>query len=121
MNRTRLAIAAALLMTNGTAVAQSATDVGCLILSNGFAHNSKDANAQKAAEAASFFYLGRVSNQGTAAQLKALLEKEMKTITQANAGPMMNACMKELEAKSQLVQSLSPRPKPPAAQPVKKP
>jgi len=117
MNLTRLTVGVALLLTSGGAAAQTATDVRCLILSNGFANNSKDANAQKAAEAASFFYLGRVGSQATAAQLKALLETEMKTITQANAAAMMNDCMKELDAKTQLVQGLSPQPKPPAKKP----
>lgn len=120
MNLTRFAIAAALLTTSGTAAAQSATDAGCFLVSNAFAQNSTDANSKQAAEAASYFYLGRIGSQATAAQLKALFEKQAKTITDATAPTMMNACMKELQAKAELVQSLAPKQPPQAQQPPKK-
>ena len=115
MKLTRLAIAASLLMTGGAAAAQSATDAGCLLVSNAFAQNAKDANAQKAAMAASYFYLGRIGPQATAAQLRALFESQAKTITETTAGNMMNACVDEIQAKTKLVESLSP-PAPPAQQ-----
>ncbi len=116
MKLTRLAIAVLLLMASGAAGAQSATDVGCLLLSNAFAQSAKDATAQKAALAASYFYLGRLGPQATAAQLKELFESQSKTITDATAGNMMNACIKEIQAKTQLVESLAPAQSKPQAQ-----
>jgi hypothetical protein len=114
---TRIAFAAALLATSGAAAAQSATDANCFILSNAFAQNAKEPNAQKAAEAASYFYLGRIGSHASAAQLKALFDAQAKTITDATAPAMMSDCIKELQAKADLVQSLAPKQ---PAQPPKK-
>jgi hypothetical protein len=120
MTLTRIVIAAVLLTTSGAAAAQSATDAGCFLLSNAFAQSSKDANAQKAAEAASYFYLGRIGSQATAAQLKTLFDDQAKKITDATAPAMMTACVKELQAKAALVQSLAPKQPAQPAQPPKK-
>jgi hypothetical protein len=123
MTPARIAIAFALLITSSATTAQSATDASCFLLSNAFAQSTKDANAQKAAEAASYFYLGRIGNRATAAQLKALFDAQAKAITDATAPTMMNACIKELQAKADLVQSLAPKEAaqpPQAQQPPKK-
>ena len=117
MKATRFAIAIAFLATGGAAAAQSATDARCILLSNVFAKQSKDANAQRTAEASFYFYLGRIGNQATAAQMKALFDQQSKTITDANAGAMMGECVKAVQAKVQLLQTLSeqqpkPQPKP---------
>ena len=102
------ALAGALLMTSGAAAAQSATDARCIILSNVFAQQAKDENAKKAAEASLYFYLGRVGSGATAAQLKTQFEAQAKTITNANAGALMNDCAKTVQAKLDLLNSLSP-------------
>jgi hypothetical protein len=114
-----IAIAAALLTTSGAAAAQSATDAQCLILSNAFAKGVKDAQQQEAAKAAFYFYLGRIGETATAAQLKALLDTQGKTITEKTAGETMNKCVQGLEAKVELLQSLAPAK--PAAQQQQKP
>lgn len=114
MKPTLIAIAAASLMSSGVAEAQSATDAQCLLLSNAFAAQSKDANAQKTAEASLYFYLGRIRDQSTAAQLKPLFDAQAKTITQANAGTLMDACVKKLQDNLQLIHSLAQPPKAPA-------
>lgn len=112
------ALAGAFLMTSGAAVAQSATDARCIILSNVFAQQAKDENAKKAAEASLYFYLGRIGSGETAAQMKAQLEAQGKTITNANAGSLMSDCAKAVQAKLDLLDSLSPQqPKPATAQP----
>ena len=110
MKAHRIALALTLLLTSGAAVAQTATDAQCLLLSNVFAKNAKDANAQKAAEAALYFYLGRIGEHATAAQLKTLFDAQGKGITDATAGNLMNACLQNLQSKVQLVQSLAPAP-----------
>jgi hypothetical protein len=113
MKLTRIAMAAALLMSGGAAVAQSATDAGCILVSNAFAKNAKDDNAKKLAEASLYFYLGRLGDSATPAQLKTLFEQQAKTITDAKAGPMMNACASKLQAKMQMLQSMSQPPQKP--------
>jgi hypothetical protein len=110
MKTMTIAIAGALLVSSGAAAAQSASDAQCIILSNAFAKNSKDANAQKLAESAFYFYLGRMADNATQAHLKTLFEQQAKTITDATAGNMMNACIKPLQAKVQMLQSLAPPP-----------
>jgi hypothetical protein len=119
MKFTRIALAAALLGTSGAAAAQSATDAGCILVSNAFAKNSKDANAQKAAEASLYFYLGRIPDGTSSAHLKTLFDAQAKTITETNAGPTMNKCVQAIQSKFQLLQSLSGNA--PAAPPQKKP
>jgi hypothetical protein len=112
-----IALGAALLATSGAAAAQSATDARCILLSNVFAQQAKDANAQKAAEASLYFYLGRIGSGATAAQMKALFEAQGKTITQANAGSLMGDCAKAVQAKVDLLQSLAPAQQPKPAPP----
>jgi len=113
MNATRTIIAATLLVGSGAASAQSATDAQCLLLSNAFAQQAKQPDDQKAAEVAIYFYLGRIGSQETAAQLKSLLDQESKTITQTNASTLLDACIKNVRDRMQLVQSLSPQAKQP--------
>jgi len=106
--------AAALLLTGAAASAQSASDARCILLANAYAKDAKDANAQKLAEAAFYFYLGRIGGQATGPQLKSLLDQQGKTITEAAAGGLMNNCIKDFQSKVQLIQSLStPPPAPP--------
>ena len=102
-------LAGALLLTGTAANAQSVTDAQCIILSNVFAQQGKEPQQQKAAEAAVYFYLGRVRDGTTAAQLKALLDQASKPLSDANIGPKMNDCMKALQGKVDLLQSLAPK------------
>ena len=117
MRVTHLALAAAFLATSGAAAAQSANDARCIVLATAFANQSKDANQQKIAEDSLYFYLGRISGQPTTAQFKAALDAQSKTLTDATAGNLMGDCVKAVQAKVQLLQSLAPPPaqtKPPA-------
>lgn len=101
-----------MLMTTGAATAQSASDAQCIIVSNAFAGQSKDAEQKAAAQSSMYFYLGRISNTMTAPQLKALLDAQMKTITNANAGDTMNKCFATIKSRVALLESLDPNPKP---------
>jgi hypothetical protein len=118
MKALNTALAAALLATGGAASAQSATDVQCIVVANAFANQAKDANAQKVAEAAVFFYLGRLGNL-TSAQLKAQLDAQTKTLNNQNAGPTMQKCAAGVQSKVQLLQGAAPATaaKPAAAKP----
>jgi hypothetical protein len=122
MKAIHLAIAAAMLVTGGSAGAQSATDARCILLANAFAGQSTDAKQQKIAEDTLYFYLGRIASQPTAAQMKAAMDQQGKRITDANAGALMNDCVKPVVAKVQVLQTLSAESKPaPQAQPPAQP
>lgn len=106
-------LAPVLFLGSATAAsAQTATDAQCLIVSNAFASQAKDPDQQKVAQAAVYFYMGRVKDGMTSAQLKTLFDTASKTLTNANAGPKMDECLKTIQAKLDLFHSLAP----PAAQ-----
>jgi hypothetical protein len=107
MKALNIALAAALLASGGAASAQSSTDIQCLVVANAFAGQAKDANAQKVAEAAVFFYLGRIGNL-TPAQLKTQLDAQTKTLNNQNAGPTMQRCAAGVQTKVQLLQGAAP-------------
>jgi len=122
MKATRLALAAALVATSGAATAQTANDARCILLANAFAGQSKDANQKKLAEDSLYFYLGRIDGQPSAAQMKTVMDAQAKTLTDANAGQLMGECVKAVQAKVQLLQTLaaqsaSPAPTKPPANP----
>ena len=117
MKALSIALAAALLTVGSAAAAQSATDARCIVLASAFASQSKDANQQKLAEDSLYFYLGRINGQPTTAQFKAALDAQSKTLTEATAGNLMGECVRAVQAKVQLLQSLATPPqatKPPA-------
>jgi len=118
MTRLSIITAVALLATSGAAAAASANDARCILLSSAYAKQTQDANAQKLAEAAFYFYLGRLAPQETAAQLKVVLDQQAKTITDATAGDLMNTCAKDFQSKVELINSLGGPP--PTATPPKK-
>jgi hypothetical protein len=119
MKITHFALAAMLLATTGAATAQSANDARCILLANAFANQAKDANQQKIAEDSIYFYLGRIGGQPTAAQMKAALDAQAKTLNDNNAGALMGECVKAVQAKVQLLNSLAPQS--PQPQPTKPP
>jgi hypothetical protein len=118
MKALRLACAALFLATGGAAAAQTASDAQCILLGNIFAGQAKEPNAKKMAEASVYFYLGRIGNQMTSAQLKAMLDAQSQTITQANAGPAMGKCAAAVQAKVEMLQSMKGPAKPAPAKPA---
>ena len=112
MKSIRIALAALLIATSGAAGAQSGADARCILLANVFAAQTKDPGAQKVAEAALYFYLGRINPTETVAQMKALFDQQSKTITDANAGQLMGDCVKPVQEKVQLIQTLAQQAKP---------
>ena len=119
MKSLRIAVAASLLMSGAAASAQSANDARCVLLSSAYAKQNQDANAQRVAEAAYFFFLGRIPSTATPAQLKALFDAQAKGITDANAGGLMNACANEFKARVEMINNLG-GPPPAASTPPKK-
>jgi hypothetical protein len=122
MKAAPIALAAALLLSGAPASAQSANDAGCLLLSNVFAQKAAEPEVKKIAESAFYFYLGRVSDSTTAAQLKSMLDAQGKGITDTTAGTMMKNCVQTMQNRSDLLQSLAtPAPAQQPAPPKKKP
>jgi hypothetical protein len=103
--------AATLFTATGAAAASSANDARCFVLSNVYASDTSDPKAQKIAEAAFYFYLGRIG-PATGAEIKTIFEQQGETITDSTAGGLMDRCVKEFQSRLQLIQS--PGPPPPA-------
>lgn len=90
-----------------TAKAPPPTTAGCLLVSNAFANSATDDKDRTLAKASLYFFMGRVENGTTAAQLKAAFAQQEKLINNGNAGEVMNACLKLVQAKSDLLQSVA--------------
>jgi hypothetical protein len=118
MKAVSLALAAALLAGGTAATAQSASDARCIVLSSVFSRTGKDAQAKQLAEAAMYFYLGRVSPSASPAQLKAQLDQQAATITDANNGKLMGDCIKNFTSEVTLLQSIAGSAKPAATKPT---
>jgi len=100
-----MALAATLaLLVSTSAAAQATNDVKCLMASNLFSKAAKDPKARTLAEAGKYFYLGRVTARLNEQQLRAQMVAQTKTITQANAGNVMNACAKQMESGAAMVE-----------------
>ena len=112
MKSTIFLAAIALVAPVTAASAQSATDARCIVLSNVFAREAKDAPAKQLAEASLYFYLGRLTTVPTAAQLKSALDSAGATITDTNAGSLMADCVKPVQQRIQVLADLSQQAKP---------
>ncbi len=88
------------------ASAQPTNDVRCLLASNFFMKAAKDEKVRRLAEAAMYFYLGRIQGRLNATQLKAALAREQKALNAANAGPTMNNCTKNMQVSAELLQRI---------------
>ena len=94
--------------------AQSPDDVRCLMLSNVFAKvssaggDNNHAEAQKAAQSAALFYLGKIDGRWSEEQLRAAQIQQRKTITSANAGAGMQRCMQQMQASARKMQAIRP-------------
>jgi len=118
-----LAIAGAMIAA-GPAMAQGANqNMQCLMVANVFSSQEKDPQKKQVAIGAAFFYLGRLNEQITPAQLKALILAQSKALTPQTAGPLMNACIKEIGVKQGMMQTAGKElqaAQPAAAAPPKK-
>jgi len=103
-----LALAAVLVSTGTAASAQTASDIRCLVVSNAFAAGAKDADQKKGAEAALYFYLGRIGDGMAPARLKTLLDTETKALSDKTAGAAMDSCVEAIQARIKMMQSLAP-------------
>ena len=97
--RTALILAAgSLVFVPMPAAAQSADDIRCVLVSNFFMRSGKEEKAKRIAEAAAYFYLGRVDHFPPA-QLRSALARERKALAAtppAALGPAMNNCARTM-------------------------
>ena len=110
-----LSIAAATALgTSGAVLAQSPSDVTCLVASNVFAKGSKDEKQRAAAMALRMFYFGRVDAQFSGSRLKNALQAAARNLTDANAAAVMNSCNQAAAARLRAYEALAaqvPKPK----------
>ena len=88
------------------AMADGAGDVKCILASNIFVKAAKDESMRKVAADAAFFYLGRMDRYN-AAQLRAMVVQQRKTISTQNAGAVMNACARNMANAGKAFDSLT--------------
>ena len=80
-------------------------DVRCLIVSNLFAKNAKEAKARTLASSVRLFYGGRVSAL-SAAQIQAGVVAQQKQLTPANIGTTMNGCARSMDQALKKIQAV---------------
>lgn len=84
-------------------------NIRCLMLSNLYVNSAKDDQGRKAAQATRLFYLGRVDDGLTEAQLESTMLAEGKAITPATAGDEMNKCARTLEQRNAAITAIADR------------
>ncbi|MBA2467146.1 MAG: hypothetical protein H0V46_06020 [Sphingomonas sp.] len=80
------------------------------MVSNVFAKSGKNEKSKALAEAAMFFYLGRIAGRLTDAQLRAALLAQERALKGVNVAPIMAACSQNLRANVNKLQTLGRRP-----------
>jgi hypothetical protein len=110
MQRSLLLMAAvSLSFAAAPAAAQGQADVRCLMLSNFFAKSGQGEQVKKVAEAAKYYYLGRVHGQFSDKQLAAALVAQQKALKGAHAGQAMQACARQMLSSAARVETLGRR------------
>jgi hypothetical protein len=104
-----LIAAGSLLFAAAPAAAQGRADVRCLMLSNFFVKFGQGQEVKKVAEAAKYYYLGRVHGEFSDNQLAALLLAEQKALRAAHAGQAMHACARQMLVSAARVESVGRR------------
>lgn len=83
------------------------TTAGCLLVSNLFARRATVGNDRTLGERSLYFFIGRIGQQATREQLKLELQQQARLINSSNAMSLMNACIQEMQAKSEMLQSVA--------------
>jgi hypothetical protein len=80
-------------------------DMRCLILGT-FYQGAKEPAAKQAAGAAMLYYLGRVSARVPSNELKSRYLAQAKGLKTSSAGPMMNACIQQMQAQGRSIDTV---------------
>jgi hypothetical protein len=95
------------LLSASPASAQSVDDdMRCLVLGTVFQGGAKEPTAKQAASAAALYFLGRVSARVPPGQLKRRYLAQATRLNTQTAGPMMNACFKQMQAQGKAVDAV---------------
>lgn len=109
--KTRLALLSstitALILATSPAAAQELNDSRCLIASSVYAKGAKDPKARVLAEAAKYFYLGRLAATFDQARIRRDMIAERKTFGASDTGKIMSACARQMQAAAVAVQNLT--------------
>lgn len=91
--------------------APAATTAGCLLVSNAFATGATEEKYRSLAQAALYFFMGRIDDRTTPEQLKSALNEQGRVINKDNASELMNSCLRLVQEKSLLLKSAAQQPK----------
>lgn len=92
-------------MASGTTAVPASTTAACLLVSNLVAKRATDLKDRDLAQSSFYFFLGRINERTTLQQLKAELQQQGHAISKADVAPLMNACLHQMQVKSQMLQS----------------
>lgn len=82
------------------------TTLNCLLASNFFAQKATDPKQRMVAFQILYFYLGRLGPRVNSEELKAALKRTRDGLKGVSAAPLMNACLHDVQAKAQTLQSV---------------
>jgi hypothetical protein len=99
-------IVSALLLAAPASAQSVDDDVRCLILGTVFQGGAKEPAAKQAASAAALYFLGRVSARVPSGELKRRYLSQAGRLKAQTAGPMMNACFKQMQAQGRAVDAV---------------
>jgi hypothetical protein len=82
------------------------TTAGCLLVSNLVAKHATEAKDRDLAQSAFYFFIGRLGDRTTPDQLKSAFQAQERLIKAATVSPLMNACLRQMQQKLQMIQSV---------------
>lgn len=82
------------------------TTLNCLLASNVFVQKETDPKQRTLALQTLYFYLGRVEPQTSPLQFKGAIKRTADALKGVSAAPLMNACVRELQSKAEMFQTV---------------
>lgn len=83
------------------------TTAGCLLVSNVFAKHATDEKDRTLGQLLVYFFMGRIDDRTSEDQLKLALGEQRRAINDSNATALMNACLRQMQAKAQMLEVAS--------------
>ncbi len=93
------------------------TTGGCLLVSNLVAKHATEAKDRDLAQSAFYFFAGRIDERTSPDQLKSAFQQQGRLIKASNVSALMNACLREMQPKLQMIQTVGQQLQQAAAQP----
>ena len=83
------------------------TTAGCLLVSNAFAKHATEEKDRSLGQLLVYFFMGRIDDRTNADQLKLELQEHRRVINDSNATALVNACLRQMQAKAQMLEAAS--------------